>query len=344
VLLAVLGGLFVGSAGLTWTVRGLARRWAVYDRPVDRSLHTEPTPRLGGTAIAVTTCLGWGWLLLTGQATGAVLLPLLAGGAVAAVVGLVDDASELSPWLKLSGQSVAVGVACLWLANGTPWVVLSVWALVLLTHMNFFNFMDGSDGLAGGLAVLASGGLALLAWDIGATAPASIALVLTAAAGGFLTLNHPPASIFMGDTGSQFLGFALGFIALHLTLSELGLLPPLMVLGPFIFDATVTLGRRALAGERVWRAHRTHLYQRLIGHGYSHLRVAWIYYGWTLLVTGLAWVVPRTSPPLVAVLVAVSVAPGFGLMALIGALDRGPGPARQDDRSRDDTTSDGGEV
>ena len=189
-------------------------------------------------------------------------------------------------------------------------------------HEFFFNFMDGTDGMAGGVVVLAAAGLAGLAWQTDAPGTAQLALVVVAAAGGFLVYNYPPASIFMGDAGSQFLGYTLGLLAVLLMRAGVSPMLPVMVLAPVIFDAALTLLRRALAGEVVWRAHRSHLYQRLVRHGYSHGSIAWIYYGWTILATGLAWTTSIAPARLDPLLAAAAFAPGIWVMALTRAVER----------------------
>ncbi len=279
------------SVGGTYAVRALAIRRGLYDHPNHRSSHHVPTPRLGGIAIVVAALAGWAGVLASLGDRAPMALPMLIGGALIALVGLVDDLRTVSPLVKLAGQFVAVA-ASLWLAQlagpAMPLFLTVVAALWLLMYLNFFNFMDGSDGLAAGVGVLAALGLALLAGD-GDSATVWMTLVLAASAAGFLAFNFPPASIFMGDSGSLFLGYGIGMIAYGLAVRSFSPVASGLVLSPFLFDAGFTLLRRATKSERLWLAHRTHLYQRLIGAGFGHRRVALLYYLWTVWGTLLGW-------------------------------------------------------
>jgi UDP-N-acetylmuramyl pentapeptide phosphotransferase/UDP-N-acetylglucosamine-1-phosphate transferase len=290
-LLLIVAVMGLGAAG-TYAIREYSNRRGLLDQPNDRSSHTIPTPRLGGVAIALTSLLGWcGLALWFGDARGLVLA-VAGGGLIAAMVGAIDDLSGLSPATKLVGQLFALVVpfAFLLAVQQTPQVVLlGILALLVLTYMNFFNFMDGSDGLAGGTATCSAVGLAVLAAAGGADVPMGLAAVVGAASAGFLIFNWPRASIFMGDGGSLFLGYALAVIALLLPESNSGRLQALVILTPFFFDAGFTLLRRAARGEALWRAHRSHLYQRLLTAGASHQQVAILYLAWTAFCGVLAW-------------------------------------------------------
>jgi UDP-N-acetylmuramyl pentapeptide phosphotransferase/UDP-N-acetylglucosamine-1-phosphate transferase len=183
---------------------------------------------------------------------------------------------------------------------------LMLLALALGWMTNLYNFMDGADGLAGGMALIGFGVYALAAVLGGDPTFAQLNLCIAAAAAGFLLFNFPPARVFMGDAGSIPLGFLAG--AFGLQGWSQGLWPlwfPLVVFGPFVADASVTLVRRALRGERVWQAHRSHYYQRLILLGWSHRRTALAEYA--LMVGG----------GLTALLVARQAA-GVQMLALIG--------------------------
>ena len=168
-------------------------------------------------------------------------------------------------------------------AHAVLWIPL---ALVIAWLTNLYNFMDGADGLAGGMTVLGFSAYAIAA-AIGADgAFATLNLCVAASAAAFLLFNFPPARIFMGDGGSVPLGFLAG--ALGLSGWHSGLWPlwfPAVVFSPFIVDATVTLLRRARRGEKVWQAHRSHYYQRLVIMGWTHRRLAGAEY---LLMTACA--------------------------------------------------------
>lgn len=254
------------------------------DHPNHRSLHDTPTPRTGGAAILLAVASVWLWLWnLPG------LLPLLATALALAVVGLLDDFKGLPASARLAVQ---FAVAAAWLAFFAPFSLsLALWPVGLLALVwmaNLFNFMDGSDGLAGGMALIGFGGLAVAAGLAGADGLATAAACLSGAALGFLWFNFHPARIFMGDVGSV----PLGFLAAGLGLVgwRQGLWPvsfPLLVFSPFIADASVTLLKRLLRGEKVWQAHREHYYQRLIQMGLGHRNMALWAYG-LMLACGLS--------------------------------------------------------
>jgi UDP-GlcNAc:undecaprenyl-phosphate/decaprenyl-phosphate GlcNAc-1-phosphate transferase len=173
---------------------------------------------------------------------------------------------------------------------------LSGWALVgailaVVWMTNLYNFMDGADGLAGGMAAIGFGALALGAWLGDAPRLAAFCAAIAAAALAFLRFNFPPARVFMGDAGSIPLGFlaaALGILGAQQNVWPW--LFPLLVFSPFIVDASVTLARRGLRGERIWQAHRSHYYQRVVLLGASHRQLALAAYALMLTMAALACV------------------------------------------------------
>jgi UDP-N-acetylmuramyl pentapeptide phosphotransferase/UDP-N-acetylglucosamine-1-phosphate transferase len=188
--------------------------------------------------------------------------------------------------------------------------VLLVLAIGWIT--NLYNFMDGSDGLAGGMAVIGFAAYALAAAVVGHTPLAATSLAIAAAALGFLVYNFPPARIFMGDVGSIPLGFlagALGVVGWRDDVWPLWF--PLLVFGPFIGDATITLLKRAARRERVWQAHREHYYQRLVRMGLGHRGTALLGYA-AMLFCAAAALFGREQAP------AVQAAVFAGVSALLG--------------------------
>ena len=254
---------------LAWLLRsGRAHRWAL-DQPNHRSLHTTPTPRVGGLGIMagvlLTTALLGQWVL-----AGLVLL--------LAAVSWWDDRGHVLILVRLSVQLLAIVG---WVVFQVPdnWMlgIVAVFALVWMT--NLYNFMDGSDGLAGGMAVFGFGAYGLVAGLAGDSGLALLAFSVAAAALGFLCLNFPPARVFMGDAGSVPLGFLAGAIGLTGWLQAVWpVWLPLLVFSPFVVDASVTLLKRILRRERFWQAHRDHYYQRLVRMGWSHRRLAFAEY------------------------------------------------------------------
>jgi UDP-N-acetylmuramyl pentapeptide phosphotransferase/UDP-N-acetylglucosamine-1-phosphate transferase len=171
--------------------------------------------------------------------------------------------------IALPGVSVPMSESLLIVAA----VLFTVWMT------NLYNFMDGMDGFAGGMAVIGFATFALFGWRAGHESCAAVSLVLAAASAGFLLFNFPPARIFMGDVGSSTLGFLAA--ALSIWGARDGVFPhwvAVLVFSPFVVDATVTLFRRLFGGERVWEAHRSHYYQRLVRLGWGHRKtVLWEY-------------------------------------------------------------------
>jgi Fuc2NAc and GlcNAc transferase len=287
VLISVAGAL--AAAVATWLLTGLIRRHSlrqsVLDIPNERSLHDRPTPLGGGLGIVAATVAG----VTVAAAAGRVSWPIalaLAGGLPVAAIGWLDDRRGVSPKLRAAVHATAAAWGLVWL-GGLPSLDLGGGRLVLdglgavlaglwiVWATNFFNFMDGIDGLAGAEAATVGGFAALLLHLAGQPGLASVAAVVAGASVGFLGWNWAPARIFMGDAGSGFLGFSFGTLAVASErVHALPLLGWMLLLGVFVFDATVTLVRRAGRGERWHEAHRRHAYQRLVQSGVTHARVA----------------------------------------------------------------------
>lgn len=312
----------VAVGTLSWLVRGRMRGLAM-DRPNERSLHARPIPRTGGLAI------------MTGVVAGCVLVPKLPWAALllALVLGALsfaDDLRSLPIRIRLAAQLGAAGVFVLLHLAPLPH---PLWALPVVLGIiwvaNLYNFMDGSDGLAGGMAVIGFSCLALAAVRGGDLGIATLCAVLAAAALGFLVHNFPPARVFMGDAGSVPLGF------LAATLGYLGwgrgLWPawfPVLVFSPFVVDATVTLAKRALRGEKFWQAHKQHYYQRLVQIGLGHTHTALIEYGLMLAAGGSALAALRMEGQNQWIVVAAWAAGYALLMATFDILWRRRAPAQ----------------
>jgi UDP-N-acetylmuramyl pentapeptide phosphotransferase/UDP-N-acetylglucosamine-1-phosphate transferase len=266
-----LAALVVALLCVKALVSETGRRLAL-DHPNERSLHDRPVPRTGGLAIAAGVGAGW----LVGAPGFAFTLSL---AAALALLSFLDDLFGLPTAVRLAGH-LAASVAVVLLELRFPgWTVLVLFALAVAWYANLYNFMDGSDGLAGGMALFGFGAYAVAAWQADVHPLAELSAVLAAAAAAFLIRNFPPARIFMGDVGSVPLGFLAG--ALGLIGWNDGVWPlwfPLLVFAPFVGDATLTLIKRLARGERVWQAHREHYYQRLVRMGFGHRGAALIEY------------------------------------------------------------------
>ncbi|MDP1997774.1 MAG: glycosyltransferase family 4 protein [Gallionella sp.] len=247
----------------------------IQDIPNDRSLHSAPIPRIGGVGLMAGILSGW--ILMPGALVWWVVLPML----ILFGVSLLDDMRGLTVHRRLLAHLVA---AVLLVAGSGLFARHGVWAavIVLLFTMwmtNLYNFMDGSDGLAGGMALFGFacyGAAALIVQD---DMLAMLNFAIAAAALGFLYHNFPPAKVFMGDAGSIPLGFLAA--AMGLWGWQQGYWAtwfPLLVFSPFIADASVTLVKRTLRGTKITEAHREHYYQRAIQLGWGHRNVALVEY------------------------------------------------------------------
>jgi UDP-N-acetylmuramyl pentapeptide phosphotransferase/UDP-N-acetylglucosamine-1-phosphate transferase len=275
---------FLALAGVTVLavggVRLLLLRHSVFDRPNHRSSHSVPTPRGGGIGVLAIVLPAWvaiGLAIpasLAGPSVTAWGIP--AGAAFLAVVSWIDDLRGLGPAIRLVAQLVATAALILFLPGPVFQGLLPAYAdaaaalLLWVWFVNLYNFMDGIDGIAATETLTIGAGLSLVGLvTVPLVADHLQAGVLAAAAFGFLAWNRPPAKIFLGDVGSVPLGYLLGWLLLGLAGTgqwQAALILPLY----YLADATLTLGRRAARGEKIWRAHREHYYQRAVRAGRSH--------------------------------------------------------------------------
>lgn len=293
-----------------WLTRRLCAQESLFhllDHPNERSLHETPTPRTGGLAVLTSAAFGLGLIVLGHGGGEAVLLSsvevwILAAAAVLAAVSFCDDRWGLPPLLRfcihvLAAIGVVVGGGLVLEAVSLPfageirigWAGWPLTVLFLVWMTDLYNFMDGMDGFAGGMTMLGFALLAYFGWQSGNLFILGTALVLSAGAAGFLFHNFPPARIFMGDVGSVPIGFLSGSLAvLGMRERSFDLWVPLVLFSPFVVDATMTLIRRTWRRERIWQAHRTHYYQRLVLAGWGHRRTVLAEYGLMLLCGALA--------------------------------------------------------
>jgi UDP-N-acetylmuramyl pentapeptide phosphotransferase/UDP-N-acetylglucosamine-1-phosphate transferase len=268
---------------------GLAWRIAT-DIPNDRSLHVRPTPRVGGWGIVPVAVVA---ILLAAPSLWFAVL----GTAFLAAVSQLDDRRGLPARIRFAAHMIAVVALIVCYPVAAPWWLLAALAFLMIWLVNLYNFMDGADGLAGGMALFGFSGYAVGALVGGHPMP-ELALASIAVAGGalgFLIFNFHPARIFLGDAGSISLGFlagALGYLGWRGGVWPIWF--PALVFAPFIADATITLVRRLLRGEKFWKPHREHYYQRLVRSGLGHAGTAWLWYavmfvGMILAVLALNW-------------------------------------------------------
>ncbi len=273
---------------ILWVIKYSAIK--ILDHPNHRSLHTKSVHRIGGVGLMLGVLAAW------------VLLPVLLpwsvwlGVCLLVLVSFADDIFGLPIWLRLLVHCIAaVFLSTILLFDTHGWLIAAIAAIWIIWMTNLYNFMDGSDGLAGGMTLIGFSfyGLAALLGDNETFAVINFSIASAAMA--FLFFNFHPARVFMGDAGS----IPLGFLA-----AVLGILGwvdsiwpvwfPLMVFSPFIVDASVTLVNRWLHGKKIWQAHLEHYYQRLVKNGFGHRNTALFEYILMLSVgAGALWAVQQ---------------------------------------------------
>jgi Fuc2NAc and GlcNAc transferase len=316
ILLLVLT-LFV-SLFITRAIRNDALRRNKVDVPNERSSHKWPTPRGGGLAIVVSFVVGLILLTLLQLVPVKVSVGLVGGGILVAAIGFLDDRGHISPLVRAVIHLIAAIWTLAWI-GGMPALDLGFaviqWGIIghlvgvigLVWLINLYNFMDGIDGIAASEAVFVTLFAGILITVRMQTPEISwLVWLLTAASLGFLYWNWQPARIFMGDVGSGFLGLILGALAIiSAQHNAMPLWSWLILLGVFIIDATITLLRRMLRGQRWYQAHRSHAYQHLAIRWRSHIKVVSAMLGfnltWLILCAVFVWQYPQFSVPLTGV-------------------------------------------
>lgn len=292
--------VFAISAVVVWVSlhQGWAWRLAV-DVPNSRSSHSLPIPRVGGLLVMP-------WVLL-GAAILTAKIILLSMAVVLVLISFADDKFGLPVVVRLLAHLLLSVLAVVEIGVG-GFLPLFLLTLAIAWMINLFNFMDGADGLAGGMAVFGFGAYATAALFAGDLLTAQFSLCVVSGMLAFLLFNFSPAKIFLGDAGSISLGFLAAVIGLLGWQSgSWGLWFPFLVFSPFIVDATVTLLRRALRGERVWQAHREHSYQKLLRIGWSHRKTALAEYGLMAAMAFLALALLQMETWVVAIVSAMVV-------------------------------------
>lgn len=255
------------------------------DAPNERSLHERPVPKTGGIGLLAALFAGWMWELQQFDIPMVFVAIFLAALLVAAI-SFIDDIKELSASIRIVIHAVAAAILIssgLTVHDSAAGDVFSFLAIIWM--LNLYNFMDGMDGFAGGMTVSGFTFVGLAGYLQGEHLFALLSWIVAAASAGFLFRNFPPAKIFMGDTGSATIGFlAAAFSLWGIRDGIFEIWFPLLVFSPFILDATVTLLRRLLRGEKVWQAHREHYYQRLALAGWGHRKTVLVEYGLMLAV------------------------------------------------------------
>ena len=295
---------------LTPVVCRLATRWGIVAHPGGRRMHTRPTPLMGGlamyvafvVAVVVVVALRKD-LSFESQTVG-----ILVGATMLAAIGLLDDKYELPGWVQAmgiiggGGVLIGFGVEILYVTNpfkgghlmplGKLCVPLTLlWVLAVTKAV---DCMDGLDGLAAGICAIASATLMLMALSAGQgfEMSAVMSAALMGSALGFLRFNYPPAKIFMGTIGAQFLGFTLAGISIagaFKIATLVAVAAPILILGVPLFDTTFVVLRRVASGKKLHEGDTTHLHHRLVDKGLSHRQTIWIIYALTIVTCAIAY-------------------------------------------------------
>jgi UDP-GlcNAc:undecaprenyl-phosphate GlcNAc-1-phosphate transferase len=290
---------FAVAAALTPVAARLARRIGAVDELKDIGLAKKHTPLLGGLAIFGGALVAGLFFLPDNQRTEGIL----AAAALITLVGALDDVYDMHPAVKLIGQ---IAAAIVLVTSGVqvdaftfPFLhrvdlgdfggPATVFALVLL--MNVVNFSDGADGLAAGVCAIAAVAFSIIAFDLGRNTAGILAAIVCGAALGFLLFNFPPASVFMGDCGSNLLGLLLGAVIVEGTLKTnalIALVGPLVVLAVPFLDTGFVVLKRLKYRRKFWRGDSNHFHHRFYRMGWSTRRSILYLYTWTLVMAGIA--------------------------------------------------------
>lgn len=286
------------------------------DRPNDRSSHGEVTPRSGGMAIAAAFAIGMLFYVCMAPSVGRIVFPLVFITLLVFVFGLFDDRNSLRPAIKLAAQIAAAALFLSFIGGVEFWPApmigqvdfgalgVALTAVWIVGFMNAYNFMDGVNGIAASCGGFALCALAAAAAAMGASATMAGAALLSLSLFGFLPVNFPSGRLFMGDNGSQTVGFLMPALATLGALESdgrLGILFLPTAMAPFLFDVMFTIAHRLARGQNVFSAHREHLYQLLTRFGWSHARVTAMYLSATALSTAGAFFILPLEPALESV-------------------------------------------
>ncbi|MDH4223273.1 MAG: undecaprenyl/decaprenyl-phosphate alpha-N-acetylglucosaminyl 1-phosphate transferase [candidate division Zixibacteria bacterium] len=306
----ILFGSFIFSLILTYTVKKFCMRHNLLDYPNERKIHKNPTPRLGGVAIFLAFNLSLGMVLIH---EGAILysdfnylLGFSLGGSVIFCLGVYDDLKSLKAIWKIIYQSLAILILILFgfrinilyipfykaISLGlVSFPITFLWCLVII---NAFNLIDGLDGLAAGLSVIAA--ITLLGVGVfhNIKLVSLISLGMVGTCLGFLKYNYPPAKIFMGDSGSLYLGYVFaveGVICPVKSYTTMAIFVPLLALGIPIFETFLSFFRRILNNKRFYHADKRHLFHFMLEKGFSQKLTIWIFYIISIILSITTWTV-----------------------------------------------------
>ena len=294
---------FLTAVVVSWAMVPLAervaRRVGAIDHPGPRSQHSVPTPRMSGLAILIgIEVAGWIWLPVNDQ-----VVAILLGAVAIAIVGMLDDVFDLPALAKLIGQFVAAAipvsagvrpdVLTLPFLGGFElgWVAWPLTIVGIVAVVNIVNLMDGIDGLAAGVTAIAAAAMAVIAVSLERYEAGVLAAVTAGGALGFLRHGFPPATSFMGDTGSNLLGYMIAVASVQGALKTnavVALAFPLVILAVPIMDTAFVVAKRIKYRQPIYQADRWHFHHRMANKGFSQRRTLAYLYGWTLVLALLA--------------------------------------------------------
>ncbi len=274
---------------ITPRVKDFATRVGALDAPDDRKVHTQPIPRLGGLGIYAAFVLA----VLASVTVTHEIMGLLVGGTVIVIVGIIDDLKPLPAKVKLLGQIIAASVLVMfdiridWLTNPfgemlyVDYLAIPLTILWVVSLTNTVNLIDGLDGLAAGVSTIAAITILLVALQQSFWIVAILTAALAGSALGFLQHNFNPAKIFMGDTGSMFLGYMLAAISILGTVKSaatIALIVPIVALGLPILDTAFAIIRRYMSGRPIFKPDKGHLHHRLLEMGLTQKQAVLLMY------------------------------------------------------------------
>lgn len=304
----------------------LAVRVGAMDAPDARKVHREPIPRMGGLAIYVAFVVA----VLATAPYNQQVMGILIGSTVIVAVGILDDLYQLAAKVKLAGQIVAAAVLLFfdiridWVMNPFggemiyfDWLAIPITIFWIVGLTNTVNLIDGLDGLAAGVSTIAAVSILFIAADMGIVVVALLLAALAGGAVGFLKYNMNPAKVFMGDTGSMFLGYVLAAVAIVgavKSAATIALIVPIVALGLPILDTAFAILRRKLSGEPIFKPDKGHLHHRLLAMGLSQKQAVWLMYGISCCLGISAFILTEVS-----VLVGCGIVAGLLILAVFGA-------------------------
>lgn len=331
-LLLIFSAALAFAIGVTPVARRVAWRTGLTDAPTEGKVHSQPTPLLGGVAIYAAVMVAL--ILFADRREVSQLAGILLGATLVSFVGLWDDRQPLRPVLKLAGQLGAVAVLVVAgvrvQLTGNVMVDTTLTVLWMLAVTNALNFMDNMDGISGGVAAIAAAGLLLLAVANDQRLVAPLAAALLGACLGFLVYNFNPASIFMGDGGSLFLGFALGALAIKLRFpgqpTNVTWMVPVLVLAVPLFDLSlVVISRLRREVNPFTTGGQDHLTHRLVASSFTQREAALVVYLLCCVAGGLALFVSQAGGPAAWIVLAAVVGAGaWGIWRLELAASTSP--------------------